>query len=66
MSYIILLDDDAQNIAPKFRDIMQKQGLLLVENNSAYRATVQVALNESQTNNYFIVEPTITINIALD
>jgi hypothetical protein len=63
---IILLDDDAQNLSPKLRDIMHKQGLLLVENNSAYRATVQVTLNERQTGNYFYVEPTVTINIALD
>jgi hypothetical protein len=63
---IVLLDDNAENIAPKIRDILQKQGLLLVENNSAYRARVQVELNERQTNNYYIVEPTVTINIELE
>jgi hypothetical protein len=63
---VVLLNDNAQSIAPKIRDILQKQGLLLVENNSAYRANVQVALNEKQTNNYFIVEPTVTINIELE
>jgi hypothetical protein len=63
---VVLLDDNAKNIASKIRDILQKQGLLLVENNSAYRARVQVELNERQTNNYYIVEPTVTISIELE
>jgi hypothetical protein len=63
---VILLDDNAKNIAPKIRDILQKQGLLLVESNGAYRARIQVTLNERQTGNYFIVEPTLTITIELE
>jgi hypothetical protein len=63
---IALLNEDAKNIAPKIRDIMQKQGLLLVESGGAYLATVELSLNERQTNSYFIVEPTVTINIELE
>jgi hypothetical protein len=63
---IKLFDNEAGNIAPKLSDIMQKEGLLLVESSAAYIATVQVTLNERQTGNYFYVEPTITINIALE
>jgi hypothetical protein len=63
---VVLLDDEASNLAPKVRGLLQKQGLLLVESGAAYRARVQVTLNERRTNNYFIVEPTVTVNIELE
>jgi hypothetical protein len=63
---LMLLDAEAAGIAPKVGDILQKQGLLLVETNAAYLATIQVSLNERQTNNYFIVQPTVTITVELE
>jgi hypothetical protein len=63
---IALLNDDANSIAPKIRDIMQKQGLLLVESGGAYIATVELSLNERQSNNYFYIEPSITIVVELE
>jgi hypothetical protein len=63
---VVCLDENAKSIAQKIRDIIQKQGILLVESGAAYLAEIQVTLNEKRTNNYFIVEPTVTINIELE
>jgi hypothetical protein len=63
---VLCLDENAKSLAPKIRDIIQKQGILLVEGGAAYLAKIQVTLNERQTNNYFIVEPTVTITVELE
>jgi hypothetical protein len=45
---------------------MQKQGLLLVESGGAYIATVELSLNDRQSNNYFYIEPSVTIVVELE
>jgi hypothetical protein len=63
---IVLLDDNAKSLAPKIRDIIQKQGILLVESGAAYIAKIQVTLQERQTANAFYVKPSVSIVVELE
>jgi hypothetical protein len=45
---------------------MQKHGLLLVETGGSYVATLELNLNERQTNSYFYIEPSLTIIVELE
>jgi hypothetical protein len=47
-------------------EILQRAGLMVVSENGAYRARINIDMNENKTPNYYTVEPVLTITVELE
>lgn len=63
---VVLLDQASDGIAGKVRQIIQDNGLLLVDRDAAYLVTIKFDANETQTANYVNVQPAVTITVELE
>jgi hypothetical protein len=62
----IYQDNEAEQIGPKIQELVQRQGLLMVDSGAAYLALVKLEFSERQDGNYYIVQPYINISIELE
>ncbi|MDR0710676.1 MAG: hypothetical protein LBF77_11490 [Spirochaetaceae bacterium] len=63
---VVSRDEDGRPLLQKVEGLLSAQGLLLVQENNAYRTFISLEMNEEKTANYSIVEPLLTITVELE
>jgi hypothetical protein len=63
---VVAQNESSRPLMQKVGGILSAQGLLLVQENNAYRTLISIEMNEEKTANYYTVEPALTITVELE
>jgi hypothetical protein len=61
----IISRDESGPLAGKVAEIMERAGLMVVEGGGAYRALINITMNEERTANYYTLQPLLIITVEL-
>jgi hypothetical protein len=63
---VVSQDEAGRPLLEKVGGILSAQGLLLVQENNAYRTLISIEMNEEKTANYYTLEPALAITVELE